>query len=114
MPEIIKIREEDKDLMEDVQIEYNQANEMALMYSNVLSGMMDAFASIISNNLNIVMKFLASVTIILSIPTVIASLWGMNVPVPLGNAPLGFIFVGMIAVVLGSIATLFLWKKGML
>ncbi|MDN5336265.1 MAG: magnesium transporter [Synergistales bacterium] len=114
MPEIIKIREEDKDLLEDVQIEYNQANEMALMYSNVLSGMMDAFASIISNNLNIVMKFLASVTIILSIPTVIASFWGMNVSVPWGSTPLGFIFVVVLSIVLGSIATFFLWKKGML
>ena len=70
--------EEDEELLEDVIIENKQAIEMANIYSGILSGTMDAFASVISNNLNIVMKFLATVTIVLSIPTMIASFFGMN------------------------------------
>lgn len=75
----IKLYEEDQDLLEDVLIEIKQAIEMASIYLNILSGTMDAFASVISNNLNIVMKVLASITLIISIPTVISGLYGMNV-----------------------------------
>jgi magnesium transporter len=78
--------EEDQDLLEDVLTELQQAIEMTNISSNILSQMMDAFASIISNNLNVVMKFLASITIILSVPTLIASIYGMNVPLPLDAA----------------------------
>jgi len=69
----IKLYEEDEDLLEDVIIENKQAIEMATIYSNILSGMMDAFASVISNNLNVVMKVLTSITIVMAIPTMIAS-----------------------------------------
>ena len=69
-----------EDLLEDVLVENKQAIEMAGIYSDILSGMMDAFASIISNNLNIVMKQLTIVTIMLMIPTLITSIFGMNVP----------------------------------
>ena len=79
---LLKLYEEDEDLLEDVIIENKQAIEMVEMYSNILMNMSDTFASIISNNLNIVMKFLASITIILSVPTTIFSLWGVNVPLP--------------------------------
>jgi magnesium transporter len=93
---------EDKDVLEDVIIENKQAIEMANIYSNILSGTMDAFASIISNNLNIVMKFLASTTIVMAIPTMISGLFGMNVAVP-WNAEattLGFWYIiGLIAAV---------------
>jgi len=83
--------DQDFELMEDVSIEYNQATEMCSIYRDILSGMMDAFASIISNNLNIVMKVLAIITIVLSIPTLIASFYGMNVDsIPLANTPFGF------------------------
>jgi magnesium transporter len=75
----IKLYEEDQDLLEDVLIEIKQAIEMSNIYSSILSGMMDAFASIISNNLNIVMKVLTSITILMAIPTMIASFYGMNV-----------------------------------
>ena len=75
----IKMYEEDQDLLEDVLVEIKQAIEMANIYLNILSGTMDAFASVISNNLNIVMKVLASITLIISIPTVISGLYGMNV-----------------------------------
>jgi magnesium transporter len=93
---------EDKDVLEDVIIENKQAIEMANIYSNILSGTMDAFASIISNNLNIVMKFLASTTIVMAIPTMISGLFGMNVVVPWNEAatPLGFWYIlGLIAAV---------------
>ena len=75
----IKLYDEDQDLLEDVLIEIKQAIEMSSIYLNILSGTMDAFASVISNNLNIVMKVLASITLIISIPTVISGLYGMNV-----------------------------------
>lgn len=110
---VLKKYEEDQDLLEDVIIENKQAIEMGNIYSTILSGMMDAFASVISNNLNMVMKFLASVTIVLSIPTLIASLWGMNVGVPWEGNLLGFAFVGGICALVTGIAFLLLWKKDM-
>lgn len=76
---VIKLYEEDQDLLEDVLIEVKQAIEMSNIYLNILSGTMDAFASVISNNLNIVMKVLASITLLISIPTVITGIYGMNV-----------------------------------
>ena len=75
----IKKYPEDTDLLEDVIVENKQAMEMTSIYNGILSGTMDTFASVISNNLNIVMKFLATVTIVLSIPTMVASFYGMNV-----------------------------------
>ena len=94
--EKIKKYPEDTDLLEDVSVENKQAIEMANIYSGILSGTMDAFASVISNNLNIVMKFLATVTIVLSIPTMIASFYGMNVNshgMPFADSPYGFAIV---------------------
>ena len=76
----VKLYEEDQELLDDVLIEIKQAVEMSEIYLNILSGTMDAFASIISNNLNIVMKILASITLILSIPTIISGIYGMNTP----------------------------------
>lgn len=87
----IKQYPEDKELLEDVIIENKQAIEMANIYSGILSGMMDAFASVISNNLNIIMKTLATITIVMSIPTMIFSLYGMNFThIPLGTYKYGF------------------------
>lgn len=74
------LSEINEDLLEDVIIENKQAQDMAQIYSDIQSGMMDVFASVISNNLNGVMKQLTSISIILMIPTLIASLYGMNVP----------------------------------
>lgn len=110
---LLTINEEDEDLLEDVIIENKQAIEMVEMHSNILSGMMDAFASIISNNLNIVMKFLTTVTIILAIPTMISSFWGMNVDVPFRDQPGGFIYVAIFALIVSSAAVVLLWKKRM-
>ena len=75
--------------------------------------MMEVFASIISNNLNLVMKFLASVTIILAIPTLISGLWGMNVPVPFAENPFGFLIVISLAACIAIGTAFLLWKKRM-
>lgn len=87
---IIQLNEEDVDLIEDVVTENRQAIEMSNIYSNILSGMMDAFASIISNNLNVVLKQLTSISLILMIPTLIASVYGMNVALPFQHNPAAF------------------------
>ncbi len=92
------------DLIEDVITENRQAIEMANVYSNILSGMMDAFASVISNNLNVVMKRLTMISIILMIPTLFASIYGMNIDLPWQNSPYAFagiIGVSIVAAVLG-------------
>ena len=104
--ENIKQYPEDKDLLEDVIIENKQAMEMASIYSSILSETRDAFASVISNNLNVVMKTLTSLTIILSIPTMIFSLFGMNVPLPFMHDPkaLTYILIGcVVLIIMGSI-----------
>jgi magnesium transporter len=110
---LITMYEEDEDLLEDVIIENKQAIEMVEMYGSVLSGMMGAFTSIISNNLNRVMKFLASVTIILAIPTMISSFWGMNVDVPFGENN-GFMYVSTIIAVTTGLSIFGLWRRGLL
>ncbi len=110
---ILPAFEEDEDLLEDVIIEFKQATEMVEMYSHILNSMMEVFASIISNNLNLVMKFLASVTIMLAIPTLISGLWGMNVPVPFAGSSFGFAIVCLIAVIIGGSAGYVLWKRHM-
>lgn len=111
---IIKLYDEDEDLLEDAIIENKQAIEMSKIYSDILNGSMDAYASIISNNLNGVMKMLTSITIILAIPTLIASLWGMNVPVPLQNNPWGFGMLVVASVVITGITIAWLKFKDLL
>ena len=110
---LFKFSEDDIDLLEDVIIENKQALEMVEMHRNILENMMDAFASIISNNLNIVMKFLTSIAIIFAIPTMFSSFWGMNVPVPFGANPYGFMIVGMISLVAAISAAIYFARKGM-
>ncbi|MBQ3113292.1 MAG: magnesium transporter CorA family protein [Phascolarctobacterium sp.] len=110
---LIKLYEEDEDLLEDVIIEYKQAVEMVEMYSHILNSMMEVFASIISNNLNLVMKFLATMTIVLAIPTLVSSMWGMNVPVPFANNPWGFAIVLIFALGVSGAAAYLLWKRRM-
>ena len=110
----IKLYDEDEDILEDAIIENKQAIEMSKVYSDILTGTMDAYASIISNNLNGVMKFLTSITIILAIPTMIASYWGMNVKMPLQDNPFGFFIVVGGSIILGIIAMYWLKRKNML
>ena len=111
---LIKLYDEDEDILEDAIIENKQAIEMAKIYRDILTGTMDAYASIISNNLNGVMKYLTSITIILAIPTMIASYWGMNVPVPLQENPFGFVLIVVFSILIGVVASVWLKKKGML
>lgn len=112
--DIIKKFPDDIDLLDDVIVENKQAIEMANIYSGILSGMMDAFASVISNNLNIVMKVLASITIIMSIPTIFASFYGMNViNIPFSGSPYGFYIVIGMSALTSLIAGLIFMKKNL-
>jgi len=111
--QILKMYPEDEELLEDVITENKQAIEMCQTYSDILTGTMDAFASIISNNLNIVMKFLTSVTIVMALPTMVASFYGMNVALPLQNSPFAFIFTIIISLVLALIGVVLLRRKNM-
>lgn len=110
----VKLYNEDEDILEDAIIENRQAIEMAKIYSDILNGTMDAYASIISNNLNTVMKTLTSITIVLAVPTMISSFWGMNVPLPLQNNTFGFIIMVLISLVTTLLVTWLLKKKDML
>ena len=103
--------DEDADLLEDVITENQQAIQMTGIATEILSGMMDAFASIISNNLNGVMKALAALTIILNLPTIVASFYGMNVKLPGEEHPLAFLTVLGLAVGLTAIATFIFYKR---
>lgn len=111
---IIKLYDEDEDILEDAIIENKQAIEMSKIYSDILNGSMDAYASIISNNLNGVMKMLTSITIILAIPTLIASLWGMNVPVPMQNSSIGFVVLVVSTIIITAITVIWLKVRDLL
>ena len=106
--------EEDEDILEDAIVENRQAIEMGTIYRDILNGTMDAYASIISNNLNMVMKFLASVTIVMSIPTIIGGLWGMNLQgLPFADNPFGFWIVLAVTGMASFVAWFILRKKDM-
>ena len=109
----VKKYHDDEELLEDVIVENKQAIEMCSIYRDILSGMMDAYASIISNNLSIVMKFLAAVTIVISLPTLVTSAWGMNVNVPWRSSPWGFMLVMSVALAVTIISVIWLWRKKM-
>ncbi|MFI3230598.1 MAG: CorA family divalent cation transporter, partial [bacterium] len=94
-------------------IENKQAIEMAKIYTNILAGTRDAFASIISNNLNIVMKRLTSITIIMALPTIISSFFGMNVVVPLEGVEYAFEFICLISVLICIVISRIMIKKNM-
>ena len=107
---IIKLYDADEELLEDVIIEVKQAIEMCSIYSNVLSNTMDAFASIINNNMNIVMKTLTALTMVMALPNIVFGLYGINV----NDLPLPYFwFVVSTAIVLMLVCTLIFWKKGM-
>ena len=109
--QIFNYYEDDQDLLEDVLTENQQAIQMTSIATEILSGMMDAFASIISNNLNGVMKALAALTIILNLPTIVASFYGMNVTLPGEGHPLAFLSVIGVAVGLTAVATFIFYKR---
>ncbi len=112
---IIKLYEEDEDILEDTIIENSQAMEMVQIYSEILNGMVDVFGTIVSNKLDSVMKLLASVTIIISIPTMISSFMGMNVTFPFPiDTTMTFHVIMILAVVSTIVITLIFKKKDML
>ena len=100
----------DMDMVEDVDIELQQAYNTVNIYSNILSGTMEAFGSIISNNLNMIMKRMTSITIILQVPTLIASLYGMNVELPIDHHPWAFLIIFSSSILL-AFSAFFLFKK---
>jgi magnesium transporter len=109
--QIFNYYEEDQDLLEDVLTENQQAIQMTSIATEILSGMMDAFASIISNNLNGVMKALAAITIIINVPAVVAAFYGMNVDLPGESHPLAFLTVIGISLTLTAVATFIFYKR---
>ena len=112
--DLVNRYEEDQDLLDEVIIDNKQAIEMATIYSETITGTMDAFASVISNNVNVVMKFLAAVTIVMNIPAIIAGIYGMNVRnMPMADSPYGFGFVISIMLIATLLVSWFLKKRDM-
>lgn len=109
--QMFRMYPDDEDLLEDVLTENQQAIEMVGIANNILAGMMDAFASIISNNLNAVMKFLASITILMAIPTSVASFYGMNVDLPLAESPQAFLLILVLCFAMSLTAIWIFWKN---
>jgi len=103
--------EEDEDLLEDMIIDNKQAIEMTSIHANILRSTMEAFSSMISNNLNKVMKFLTSITIILMLPTLVSSIYGMNIPLPFEKSPHAFIILMVASVLLALIGVIIFIKR---
>lgn len=111
---IIKLYEEDEDILEDAAIENRQAMEMVTTYSEILNGMIEVFGTMVSNNLNLVMKFLTSITILISIPTLVSSILGMNVTFPFATNVIGFWVVIFISILATVITWVYLKKKDLM
>lgn len=101
----------ESEMLEDVIIENKQAIDMSKIYGNILSSNLNVFETIISNNLNMVMKFLTVVSVIIAVPTVVSSFWGMNVPVPFQENPYGFLIVFIISLIITIMAGLYINRK---
>ena len=103
----LTLSEDDRDYLEDAMVEYQQALETATIHANILNGTLDTFASLINNNLNNVMKYLTAATILLAVPTLVASIYGMNVGLPFQTSSHAFAIVmgvsGVLAVALGAV-----------
>jgi len=111
--DFLKIKEDEfkSDHLSDIIVDNNQALEMSNVYTNILNGTMDAFASIISNNLNQVMKRLTSVTIILTLPTLVSGLYGMNVVNGWEQNPHAFLYLIVISLVITGVTSFYFWKR---
>jgi magnesium transporter len=108
---LLEMNEQNENLLEDIFTETKQSIEMANIYSSILSGMMGAFSSVISNNLNIVMRLLTSITIIITIPVLVASFYGMNVRLPLAEHRYAFLFIIGLSFVLSSAAVFYFVRR---
>ncbi len=107
----LQLNEDEKEFLNDLVVETSQALEMANIYTNILSSTMDAFASIISNNLNQVMKRLTSITIVLTFPVLVASIYGMNVEIPYQHSPHAFYIPVILSVVISVVMSWYFLKK---
>ena len=107
----LSLTEDEKEFLTDLIVDTSQALEMANVYTNILSSTMDAFASIISNNLNNVMKRLTSITIILTLPILVTSIYGMNVAIPYQNSQHAFYIPVILSIVISVIIGWYFLKK---
>ena len=107
----LDIPDKDLDVLEDVAVEYRQALEMATIHSNILTGTLDTFASIISNNLNNVMKYLTSITVVLMLPTLVGSIYGMNVQLPMQQFPPAFAILMGLSILISLIVVIVLARR---
>lgn len=107
----IRDHEDKTDLFEDIIIDNSQALEMANVYTNILHGTMDAYGSIISNNLNLTIRRLTTITIILMVPTLIASFYGMNVPLPGHEEPFSLLYIVLGSIVISALVAWFFHSK---
>ena len=112
---VLPLYKGDERLLEDAMIENRQAIAMANLYQELLSSLTDSYGTIISNNLNQIMKFLAGVTIVISIPTMVSSFIGMNVPLgKLGEDPMAFLYLCIFSLIISLIVAFYLKRKNML
>ena len=110
---VIDIYKEDFEFLEDTIIDNKQCIEMCNIYRENLTSTVDTYSTIISNNLNVAMRFLTGITIVFSIPTMLASFYGMNVPLPLANKDYSFLLIVAISIIISIIITIWLKKKKM-
>ncbi len=111
MSKQFQINSDNRDLLEDVMVEYKQAIEMAQVLGDILNRMMNSFASLISNNLNAVMKYLTSITIVLMLPTLVASIYGMNIKLPFQESPYAFLITMCFSLCLSCLGVVFIIKR---
>ncbi len=109
--DFLGLTEDEEEFLKDLIVDTSQALEMANIYTNILSSTLDAFASIISNNQNQVMKRLTSITIMLMLPTLVASIYGMNVPLPGQHSPLAFYFPILLSLALSLVIGFYFMRK---
>lgn len=109
--DLLRMSPEEKDLIEDIQVDNRQALEMAQIYSSILHGMMEAFASLINNNVSEIMKVLTLVTLIIMLPNLVATLYGMNVPLPFQDLPYAFFVVAALCTLLAGGSLFYFVRK---
>ena len=109
--DFLGLTDEEKELLDDMAVDMSQALEMANIYTNILSSTLDAFASIINNNMNNVLKRLTSITIILSLPALVTSIYGMNVDIPYSKSPYAFLIVMSLSVGISFVISWYFMKK---
>jgi magnesium transporter len=107
----LKMYDEDKELLEEVKIENKQAIKMAEIYTAILGNIMNGFGSVISNNLNQVVKLLTAITIVITLPMVIGTFYGMNVALPFQEHPQAFTYIMIISATITAVTTLLFWRK---